>query len=227
LPSVTSQAGGSDALRSSPCGNRNRNVRRESLALEEKPSFYAPVLQDWTRQLRLLVRTAGDPLALLPSVRERLRALDPTLPLFDVTTLDDVVTSASARERFLLALLTAFAGVALVLAAVGVFGVVSYSTTRRTREIGIRIALGARRGTVAGLVLRQGLAPVLAGIAAGLVLAVLLVRGMASMLFGVAPFDPLTFAGVVGLLLLAAVLGCALPARRATRVDAVAALRSE
>ncbi len=203
------------------------NVRRESLAVEEKPSFYAPVLQDWTRQLHLLVRTEGDPMAALAPVRERLRILDPTLPLFDVTTLEKVVASAAARERFLLALLSAFAGVALVLAAVGVFGVVSYSTTRRTREIGIRMALGAHRGSVARLILRQGLAPVIAGIAAGLLIAVLTVRSLASMLFGVAPFDPLTFVAVVVLLLSAAVLACALPARRATRVDAVAALRSE
>lgn len=203
------------------------NIRREALSREEKPSFYAPVLQDTARQVHVLIRAEKDPLVLVKAVRERVRALDPALPLFDVTTLEAVVTASLARERFLLVLLALAAGIALALASVGIFGVVLNSTTRRFREIGIRIALGARSGSVVALVVRSGLGPVLAGIVVGAFAAGVLARAMSSFLFEVEPLDPLTFVGVVLLLLLAALAACALPAGRATRVDAASALRSE
>jgi len=203
------------------------NVRRESLALGELPSFYAPVFQDPTRAQYLQVRTGGDPRRLVGSVRQRVHDLDPALPLFDVTTLEEVMASSMARERFLLALLAAFAGVATLLAAVGIFGVTYYSAVRRVREIGVRVALGARLGSVVALVVRRGISPVLAGIVAGFVLAAVVVRGMSVVLFEVEPLDPLTYAGAAALLLLAGLLACVPPARWASRVDVVSALHTE
>jgi putative ABC transport system permease protein len=203
------------------------NVRRESLGLEEAPSFYAPVLQDTTLGTYLLVRTESDPLAILPAVRERVRALDPALPLFEVTTLDDVVSGSLARERFLLTLLGASAVIALALACVGIFGVVYHQTTRRVREIGIRVALGARSTSVMALVVRDGLKPVLFGIALGVAAAGLAVSVLSSLLFEVEPLDPPTFAAVVAIVLGAAVIACTVPARWASRLEAVDALRTD
>ncbi len=203
------------------------NVRRETLALQEKPSFYAPVFQDTTGQLHLLVRTEQDPNAIVAAVRDRVRALDPSLPLFDVTTLETVVATSVARERFLLVLLSIAAVVALVLTSIGIFGVVLYSTTRRVREIGIRVALGARSASVSALILRSGLEPVLLGIVVGGFAAFLLARAMSSLLFGVQPFDLRTFGSVIAIVLVVAALACALPARWATRVDPTSALRAD
>jgi predicted permease len=203
------------------------NIRREALSLEEKPSFYAPVLQDTSRQVHILVRAEKDSLVLVEALRERVRALDPALPIFDVTTLEAVVTASLAQERFLLALLALAGVIALALAGVGIFGVVLYSTTRRLREIGIRIALGARRKSVVVLVVRSGLGPVLVGIIVGALASGILARVMSNLLFEVEPTDPPTFVGVVGLLLLAALVACALPASRATRIDAASVLRTE
>ena len=203
------------------------NVRRETVALQKKPSFYAPVFQDTTGQVHLLVRTEQDPNAIVAAVRDRVRALDPSLPLFDVTTLETVVSTSVARERFLLVLLSIAAVVALVLASIGIFGVVLYSTTRRVREIGIRVALGARSASVSTLILRSGLEPVLMSIALGAFAAFLLARAMSSLLFGVQPLDLPTFASVIALVLVVAALACALPARWATRVDPTSALRAD
>ena len=203
------------------------NVRRESLALEEQPSFYAPVLQSPTRSQYLQVRTQGVPRRLVEGIRRRVHGLDPALPLIDVTTLEEVTAASMARERFLLALLAAFAGVATLLAAVGIFGVTYYSTIRRVREIGVRVALGARLRSVVGLVFRRGLTPVVAGLVAGSLLATVVVRGMSVVLFEVQPVDPLTYGGAAVILLLAGVLACVPPARWAGRVDVVSALHTD
>jgi putative ABC transport system permease protein len=205
------------------------NVRRESLTLDEEPSVYAPVFQDpaGAVYLQARARSGGDPAALLESLRARVREIDPALPLFDVTTLEETTASSLARERFLLTLLTTFAGVALLLTAIGVFGVTHYATTRRVREIGVRLAVGAQLRSVTGMVLRHGLAPVLAGIAIGLGLSALLVRAAAGYLFEVGALDPATYAAAAAALLLAGLVACLPPARWARRVDVVSALRSE
>ena len=156
-----------------------------------------------------------------------MNAIDPTLPLFDVTTLDAELAASVGRERFLLVLLTIAAVVALVLASVGIFGVVWYATTRRVREIGIRMALGAGAGAVMALVIRGGLAPVVLGAAGGVVAAGVMARTMSSLLFEVEPLDPLTFAIVLSIVLVSATGACALPARWATRVDQTTALRAD
>lgn len=203
------------------------NVRRESLSLEEKPCFYAPVFQETTRQTHVLIRSEREPASLIASAQERLRAIDPTLPLFDVTTLEAELAASVDRERYLLVLLTIAAFVALVLSSVGIFAVVLHATTRRVREIGIRMALGARASSVVALVVRSGLRPVVVGAAVGLVAAALLARTMSGVLFEVEPVDPLTFVVVVALILATSVVACVLPARWATRVDASSALRAE
>ena len=176
----------------------------------------------------LLMRAqTGNPRSLAGAVREQLNELDPTLPLADVRMMDDVLERAQARPRFLTLLLTLFSVVALAIATVGIYGVVSYSVARRTKEFGLRMVLGAQGGDVLGLVMKQGAGMVLVGLAAGLVTAFALTRLMASLLFGVAPTDLATFASVTAVLAAVALAACYVPARRATRVDPMQTLRYE
>jgi putative ABC transport system permease protein len=175
----------------------------------------------------LLVRTAGDPLALVDDVRREVRALDPGLPLADVRSLERVVFESVAQPRFITAMALLFAFVALALAAVGTYGVLSYSVEQRTQEIGVRMALGAQGSQVLGMVLAQGAGLVMVGLVLGVVLALALRRLLAGMLFGVAATDPTIFASVVVVLAAVSLIACYLPARRATRIDPLVALRYE
>jgi putative ABC transport system permease protein len=203
------------------------NVRDETLALEEGPTIYAPILQEDSLAMHLLVRSDRNPEALTDLIRSSLSAIDPAMPLYDVATLEEMVSSSFARERFLLALLAASAFVALALASVGIGGVVSQSTAHRVREIGIRMALGAEARSVVALVVREGMRPVLVGIAAGAVCAGVLARAMSGLLFDVEPLDPGTFLAVAALMILAALLACFVPARAAASIDASRTLRSD
>ncbi|MGB9462968.1 MAG: ABC transporter permease [Candidatus Acidiferrum sp.] len=169
----------------------------------------------------------GDPRALAGAVREQLNEMDPTLPLADVRLMDDVLSRAQARPRFLTLLLSLFSVVALAIATVGIYGVVSYSVARRTKEFGLRMVLGAQSGDVLGLVMKQGAGMIAVGVAFGLVLALFFTRLMASLLFGVASTDLATFASVTALLFGVALAACYIPARRATRVDPIQTLRYE
>ena len=177
--------------------------------------------------ITLVVRTAGDAAALTSSVKSAIWSLDSDLPISNVLTMDSVIAEANAQPRFEMLLLGVFAAVALALAAVGIYGVISYSVARRTHEIGIRISLGASRKDVLMLIIRQGLALALVGSAVGLVSAFMLARLMTKLLYGVAPTDPATFAGVATLLIAVALLACYIPARRAMRIDPVSAMRCE
>ena len=177
--------------------------------------------------ITLVVRAAGDPAALTSSVKSAIWSLDSDLPISSVITMDEAVAQANAQPRFEMLLLAVFAVVALVLAAVGIYGVMSYSVARRTHEIGIRVSLGASRADVLRLIMRQGLVLAVAGSAAGLVAALLLARLMTKLLYGVPPTDPVTFVCVAGLLILVALVACYVPARRAMRVDPVTAMRCE
>lgn len=161
------------------------------------------------------------------AVRQQLNDLDAALPLADVRTVDDVLERAQARPRFLTLLLSLFSVVALAIATVGIYGVVSFSVARRTKEFGLRMVLGAQGGDVLGLVMKQGAGMVVIGVAAGLLTAFALTRLMTSLLFGVAPTDALTFACVTALLAAVALAACYVPARRATRVDPMQTLRYE
>jgi putative ABC transport system permease protein len=160
-------------------------------------------------------------------MRNEIAAIDKDLPLSDIKTLEQVASTAVARARFTMLLLSIFAGVALLLAAVGIYGVISYSVTQRTHEIGIRVALGAQRHDVIGLVARQGMTLALVGMGGGLIAAFFLTRVMSSLLFGVSATDPITFAGIATLLTGVALGACFVPARRAMKMDPMAALRHE
>ena len=177
--------------------------------------------------ITLVVRTSGDPASYASAVKETVWSFDRNLPTSEVFTMDHVVADANAEPRFEMLLLGVFAVVALVLAAVGIYGVMSYSVSRRTHEIGIRLSLGASRGEVLRMVVRQGMALALSGAVAGLIGALLLSRLLTGMLYGVRPNDPLTFGGVAALLGFVALLATYVPARRATRIDPMVALRYE
>jgi predicted permease len=169
----------------------------------------------------------GDPRSLAGEVRQQMNDIDPSLPLADVRLMEDVLSRAQARPRFLTLLLTLFSAVALAIATVGIYGVVSYSVARRTKEFGLRMVLGAQTGDVLGLVMKQGAGMIAIGVAFGLLLAVFLTRLMASLLFAVPPTDPATFASVTAVLFGVALAACYIPARRATKVDPIQTLRYE
>jgi putative ABC transport system permease protein len=164
---------------------------------------------------------------MLKSVRDQIWALDRQQPLYNVRTVDQVLAQAMARPRFNMLLITILAGVALVLAAVGIYGVISYSVTQRTHEIGVRMALGANTSDVLKLVVRQGMLLAGIGLALGLLAAFAVTRIMASLLFAVSATDPVTYLGLAALLGTIALLACYIPARRATKVNPVTALRAE
>jgi len=175
----------------------------------------------------LAVRTAGDPMAMADVVRSAVWSVDKDQPVWKVRTMESLLDRAVGQRRFVLQLLGAYSVVALLLAAIGIYGVIAYSSSMRTHEIGIRLALGAQAGDVLGLVLRQGLRLTLIGVAAGLLAAVGLTRWMETMLFGVKATDPLTYSGVGVLLTAVSLVACWLPARRAAKVDPMVALRYE
>ncbi len=192
-----------------------------------KGAYYFSLYQQPAPYGYLIAKTAGDPAALEGYIREAVREVDANQPVHDVKTMDSLIADSLGPQRFATTLLAAFAGLAILLAAVGLYGLMSYSVTQRTNEIGIRIALGAQRGEVLRMVLRQGAKLALAGIVAGVVVGLVLTRLMESLLYGVSAADPLSFAGAAVLLVLVALLACYIPARRAMRVDPMVALRYE
>ncbi len=177
--------------------------------------------------LTLVMRTSGDPAEAAPAIRRTVHSLNKNVPLSEVQTMDHVVAEATGESRFYVVLLGAFAVVALVLAGVGIYGVMTYSVSRRTREIGIRMAMGAQRSDVLELIVLHGMLPAIVGVVVGVVGALALTRLMASLLYGIQPSDPVTFIAVVLILSVVAVAACYLPGRRATAVNPVVALRYE
>jgi predicted permease len=182
---------------------------------------------DTSTNMLLVVRTDGNPLALIGAIREQIGRVDPDQPIANIQTMDTRVAASVAQRRVQMNVLGAFAAMAVLLAAVGIYGVISYSVTQRSREIGIRLALGAASRDVTGLVLRQGLAMVAAGIALGLTGALLMTRVLRTLLFGVTPTDPFVFTAIVMLLSATAWLAAYVPARRAARLDPLVTLRGE
>ena len=203
------------------------NVHEMGLDAIPEPAVYWPHPELVMSAMTVLVRTSSDPLALVSAARGELQKLDPELPMAAVATMDQLLVDSLSRSRFTMLLLGIFAAVALLLAAVGIYGLIAYSVTQRTQELGIRIALGAQRRDVLRLVLAQGTRLALLGLALGVLAALALSRLLATLLFGVTATDPLTFAGVAALLAFVALLACFIPARRATRVDPLVALRYE
>ncbi len=207
------------------------DVKNAGLDRQAGTEIYLPFRQpsgQGSSDMYVVMRAqGGDPRAMAGVVRKQLGEIDPTLPVADVRLMEDVLSRAQARPRFLTLLLSLFSGVALAIATVGIYGVVSYSVARRTKEFGLRMVLGAQGGDVLGLVMKQGAGMILIGVASGLVLAFVFTRLMASLLFGVTATDLPTFASVTILLFGVALAACYIPARRATRVDPIQTLRYE
>ena len=203
------------------------NVKESGLDEEHLAEIYIPYAQKPVKGMDVVLRTSVPPLSLATAVRSVVHDLDPDLPVARLETLSQIVAVSIAQPRFYTTLLTAFAGTALFLAALGLFGVISVGVSQRTREIGVRMALGARTEDVLRLVLREAATLALVGIAVGLVLALALSRALGTLLFDVSPTDPLTFAAAPLVLLLTALVAASLPARRAAHVDPIEALRCE
>jgi putative ABC transport system permease protein len=203
------------------------NVLEDGLADPPRPELYVPAEQMPWGDMAILVRTSGDPKLLASAVRARIRALDPQLPVEGLETLSAVVARSLVQRRFSMLLLGAFAGLALLLAAVGIYGVVAFLAGQRTREVGIRMALGARRGDVLALFLGESARFAAAGLLTGFALAIAATRLLKTMLFGVAATDPLSFGTVAFVLTAVALAASWIPARRAARISPMEALRNE
>lgn len=212
------------------------DAKQDTWTGKPAPEMYLPLLQskDYLESpsghfeyLTLVTRTKKDPAAITSEIKDTIASIDKNVVMAEITTLDEAVDDANAQSRLELWLFAAFAGTALTLAALGIYGVMSYSVSRRTHELGVRMALGAERGDVVRLVLRQAMALAVAGIVCGVAAAFTLSRFMANQLYGVRPNDPLTYGGVVVVVIGVALLASYIPARRATRVDPMQALRCE
>jgi putative ABC transport system permease protein len=204
------------------------DVKYSGLQEEPQPTMYTPFLQNlWWRSLYLSVRTDGDPLSVVASTREAVWAIDRDLPVSQIKTMSQLMSESVAEPRTYTLLLGLFGVVALLLAAMGIYGVIAYAVTQRTREIGIRMALGAQTRDVVKLIVKEGMTLALVGVAIGLAASYALTRVLASLLYRVSATDPLTFLVIALLLASVALLACYLPARRATKVDPMVALRCE
>jgi ABC-type antimicrobial peptide transport system permease subunit len=202
-------------------------VRHEGLDKEPRPEYFQPHAQAPNGSLIFVARTSADPINLLPALKARIWEVNATQPIYAASVMADSIDASLKSRRFSLWLLSSFAVLALALAVVGIYGVMSYATSQRTHEIGLRMALGAASKDIVGLVLKQGMRLTLIGVGAGLLASFALTRLMRGMLYGVSATDPLTFAAVSLALVGVALLACYAPARRATKVDPMVALRSE
>jgi putative ABC transport system permease protein len=204
-----------------------RDVKSTGLNADSEPAYYVPATQAPLQDMTILVRTQNDPSAIVPSLRKAVWSIDPNQPIADVSTMEQIVADSIAQPRLSMLMMGLFGALALILAAVGIYGLLSYAVTQRTQEMGIRMALGARVKDVLGLILKQGMMLVLIGEVFGLVGAFALTRLIRTLLFGVTPTDATTFVVVSAVLTGVALLACYFPARRATKVDPLVALRYE
>jgi ABC-type antimicrobial peptide transport system permease subunit len=192
--------------------------------------MYFPILSgipDYTSEATIVAYTSADPLTMSMPIQRQISALEPELPVYNALTMDQILGTTSASQGFAANLVLAFAALSLLLAAVGLYGVLSYLTTQRTTDIGLRIAVGAQRSQVLRLVLFEGLRPVLIGLIFGIAASALATQLLRSMLYGTQPLDPAAFAGATTMLVTVAVLACLIPAWRASRIDPIQALRTE
>jgi predicted lysophospholipase L1 biosynthesis ABC-type transport system permease subunit len=203
------------------------NIRRAALADQPRADMYFPFERAPAASTTLFLNTAGEPAAALPAVRTALRNLEPDIAIFGARSMEEIAGASVAAPRLAMRLLTGFAVVALLLATVGVYGVMAYSVRRRTRELGTRVALGASRGDIVWLVMRQGAGITATGLFVGLVAGLAASRSLSAVLYDVPASDPLSVAGAIGVLGLAALAACYLPARRAGRVDPARTLAAE
>jgi putative ABC transport system permease protein len=203
------------------------DVKTDGIAADIYPMIYWPYFQFPQNFNAFVVRAERNPVRLVPAIKERIWSVDKNLPISKIATMDQLVSDSLARRRLYMVLLSVFASAALLLAAVGIYGAMSYSVSQRTNELGVRIALGAQARDVLMLVIKRGLSVAIAGMAIGIAAAFVLTRLMSSLLFGVRAIDPFTFGAVAGVLILVALAACFFPARRAARVDPITALRSD
>ena len=206
------------------------NVKSQRLDLQDLPGYYIPLAQLNFGALAICLRSSVDPHSLPSAVRNTVSSMDPDLPLYDIKTMDEYLSATLATPRFQAMLLEAFAGLALLLTAVGLYGVISYAVAQRTHEIGVRITLGAPRSSVVQMVLKSGLQLTAVGIVLGIVLSLMVARlatSFSSLLFGIKPTDTVTFAAVIGMVVVVSLLACYIPAYRASKVDPMIALRYE
>jgi putative ABC transport system permease protein len=203
------------------------DVRRQGLAEAPAAEIYLPYQQARAASMTLMIRADRDPINLIAAARAQALAVDRDQPIYDARTMEDRLAELVAPQRFNLFMLSLFAALALSLAAIGVYGVMAYSVTQRTHEIGVRVALGAQSRDVLRLVMKQGMTLALIGVAIGLIISLALTRLMKGLLFGVSATDPMTFIVIALSLTVVALLACWLPARRAARVDPMVALKYE
>jgi len=205
-------------------------VRERGFEATLKPGVYLPIVQNktaWAIPGQLVVRTKTPPLALAPAVREIIWSINPDQPISQIRTMDDIIDLDVADRKQQMSMLGAFSVLALILAALGIYGVLAYAVSQRTREIGVRMALGAASSQVVRMIVRQGFQLAGAGLVVGAAVAFALSRAMTSILFGVQPADPVTFGVTIAILSLVSIAACTIPAIRASRVDPLIALRDE
>jgi putative ABC transport system permease protein len=203
------------------------NIRNWGLAQPPAPEFYLNYQQAAPPFLGLAVRTKGEPHAWVEEVRRAVWAVDPDQPLYNVVTMEQALSDSISKQRFAMLMLALFAAMAVILSMVGIYGIMSYSVTQRTHEIGVRVALGAKAHDVVRMIVRQGIVLIVIGITTGLAGSFALTRILASLLYEVKPVDPSVFLATALLLGLVALFACYIPARRATKVDPLVALRYE
>jgi len=203
------------------------NVRHKALDIDARPEVFMPLMQVPYGSVTFVVQTSTDPAPVIPALKARIWELDPTLPLYETQTLDALVSQSHAPRRFVMQIVGSLSGLAFLLAAIGIYGMLTFSTMQRTREIGVRIAMGGSRHRIMRMVIREGMVLVVTGVIIGLAATLVLSRAIVALLYGVSPTDPVTLAGTAALLLAVALLACYVPARRATMVDPLAALRAQ
>ncbi len=191
------------------------------------PAFYFPLMANPDPDMSVIVKATGEPFALLPTIRQIVRRLDPEVPIFQVQTLEEIARARLGTNRFAQSLFGVFAALALLLGGVGIYGVMSFAVSRRAKELGVRLALGASRGSVLRLVLSQGAQLTLPGVVVGLLLALASGIVLESLLYEVSPLDPLTYGVVAIVLVVVSMAATLLPAYRATRLDPITSLREE
>ena len=203
------------------------NIKLKGLTADMEPQYYLPFAQAVITNPYLTVRTVGDPAALQGAIRAAVRGMDKSVPVYQVSTLEDYVSKSAAQPRFQTFLLTCFAGIALVLAAIGLYGLLSYIVAQRTLEIGVRMALGAQRADVLRMIVQRGLTLALLGVGAGLAISAMVTRLLSGMLYGIGASDPVTFTATTGLLVLVSIAASSVPAYRAARLDPMKTLREQ
>jgi putative ABC transport system permease protein len=201
-------------------------VRHSRLDIDARPEVFMPLSQLPFGSMTFVIQASTDPSTMMPALKERIWEIDPTMPVYSTATLDALISQSHAPRRFVMQIVSSLSALAFVLAAIGIYGTLTFSTAQRTREIGLRIAMGGSRDSIMRMVIREGMVLVAAGVVIGLAAALVLSRGIVALLYGVSPTDPMTLAGTAALLLGVALLACYIPARRATMVDPLTALRT-